>query len=59
MEKDDGSKKALIIAVSHYDTLQPLSFCMNDGNEMLTAHYSTRLLNAKFMVGIITAMGGS
>ena len=53
MEKDDGSKKALIIAVSHYDTLQPLSFCMNDGNEMLTAHYSTRLLNAKFMVGIM------
>jgi hypothetical protein len=36
MEKDDGSKKALIIAVSHYDLLQPLTFCMNDGNEMFT-----------------------
>ena len=36
MENDDGSKKALIIAVSHYDLLQPLTFCMNDGNEMFT-----------------------
>jgi hypothetical protein len=29
-------RKALIIAVSHYDHLQPLTFCMNDGNEMFT-----------------------
>jgi uncharacterized caspase-like protein len=30
----DGSKKAIVIAVSDYDLLQPLSFCKNDGNEM-------------------------
>ena len=30
MEKDDGSKEALIIAVNHYDLLQPLTFCMNE-----------------------------
>jgi hypothetical protein len=36
MKRDDADKKALVIAVSDYDLLQPLSFCMNDGNEMLT-----------------------
>jgi hypothetical protein len=34
MEGNVGSKKALVIAVSNYDILHPLTFCLNDGNEM-------------------------
>lgn len=34
MKRNGGSKKALVIAVSNYDLLQPLTFCLNDGNEM-------------------------
>ena len=34
MEGNGGSKKALVIAVSKYDLLQPLTFCLNDGKEM-------------------------
>ena len=36
MKGDGEGKKALVIGISEYDLLQPLSFCMNDGNEMLT-----------------------
>jgi hypothetical protein len=34
METNGGSKKAIIIAVSDYEILQPLDFCKSDGNEM-------------------------
>src|SRR5687768_12013316 len=34
MKRNGGSKKALVIAISNYDLLQPLTFCLNDGNEM-------------------------
>jgi hypothetical protein len=34
MERDGGSKKAIIIGISDYDILQPLIFCSNDGKEM-------------------------
>jgi hypothetical protein len=31
MERDDGSKKAIVIGISDYDLLQPLDFCKTDG----------------------------
>ncbi len=34
MQANVGSRKALIIAISDYDKLQPLNFCRKDGEEM-------------------------
>ena len=34
MQGSGGSKKAIVISVSDYDILRPLSFCKNDGDEM-------------------------
>ena len=34
MERNGGSKKAIIIGISDYDLLQPLNFCKTDGIKM-------------------------
>jgi hypothetical protein len=34
MERDSGSKKAIVISISDYDLLQQLDFCKTDGTKM-------------------------
>jgi hypothetical protein len=34
MERDSGSKRAIVIGISDYDILQPLDFCKTDGTKI-------------------------
>jgi hypothetical protein len=34
MKRGESEKRALVIGISDYDNLEPLSFCKNDGQEM-------------------------